>query len=166
VKEMCTLPLHMAMMLYIYRYKNSSVSFRTTTQLYIAFMNVTIKHYEGYRLDWNTESLWQCIRAKAPDGDDLCSAFNILHQVAYDTIFKDQNFFPNIKAMKAHINQLSFVGVASVPGSENRVKYTFSHPTFLEFFAALHLITLPPNEQLAFITAYQHHCMKGYMEKL
>lgn len=40
-KEMCTLPLHMAMMLYIYSYE-SSVSIRTTTQLYIAFMNVTI----------------------------------------------------------------------------------------------------------------------------
>ena len=78
VKEMCTLPLNMAMMLYIYSYE-SSVSLRTTAQLYIAFMNVTIKHYEGHRLEWNTESLWQCIHAKAPHGDDLCYAFNILY---------------------------------------------------------------------------------------
>ena len=40
VKEMCTLPLNMAMMLYIYSYE-SSVSLRTTAQLYTAFMNVT-----------------------------------------------------------------------------------------------------------------------------
>ena len=115
---------------------------------------VTIKHYEGHRLEWNTESLWQCIRAKAPHRDVLCSAFNILHQVAYDTVFNDQNFFPDIKDIKDHINQLSFVGVTSVPGS--RVKFTFSHPTFLEFFVALHLTTLPLNEQLAFITARFH----------
>jgi hypothetical protein len=166
VKEMCTLPLHMAMMLYIYSYR-SSVSFRTTAQLYIAFMNVTIKHYEGYRLEWNTESLWQCIRAKAPaHGDDLCSAFHVLHQVAYDTIFKNKDLFPDIKATKDHINQLSFVGVASVSGSESRVKYTFSHPTFLEFFAALHLTTLPLNKQLAFITAYQHHSKQNYTWRL
>ena len=121
-------------------------------------MNVTIKHYEGHRLEWNTESLWQCIRAKAPHGDGLCSAFNILHQVAYDTIFKNQTSFPDIKATKDHINQLSFVGVTSVPGSESRIKFTFSHPTFLEFFAALHLTTLPLNEQLAFVTArFRNH---------
>ena len=161
VKEMCTLPLNMAMMLYIYSYE-SSVSFRTTTQLYIAFMNVTIKHYEGHRHEWNTESLWQCIRANAPHGDDLCSAFNILHQVAYDTVSKHQDLFPDIKATKDDINQLSFVGVTSVPGSKSRVKFTFSHPTFLEFFAALHLTTLPLNEQLAFITAYQNHGKESY----
>ena len=116
-------------------------------------MNVTIKHYEGHRLEWNTESLWQCIHAKPPHRDDLCSAFNILHQdlVAYDTVFKNQTSFPDIKATKDHISQLSFVGVTSVPGSESRIKFTFSHPTFLEFFAALHLTTLPLNEQLAFI---------------
>ncbi len=88
VKEMCTLPLNMAMMLYIYSYENG-ITLRTTAQLYIAFMNVTIKHYEGHRLDWNTESLWQCIHAEASHGDRLCSAFNILHQVAYDTVFKN-----------------------------------------------------------------------------
>jgi adenylate kinase family enzyme len=157
VKEMCTLPLHMAMMLYIYSYE-SSVSFRTTTQLYIAFMNVTIKHYEGHRLDWNTEILWQCILAKAHHGDDLCSAFNILHQVAYNTVFKYPNSFSGNKAFKDRINQLSFVGVTSVPGSESLVKFTFLHPTFLEFFAALHLTTLPLNEQLAFITANRMDC--------
>ena len=83
----------------------------------------------------------------------MCFAFNVLHQVAYDTVFNNQNFFPDIKAIKDHINQLSFVGVTSVPGSESRVKFTLSHPTFLEFFAAFHLTTLPLNEQLAFITA-------------
>ncbi len=68
--------------------------------------------------------------------------------------------------MKDYINQLSFVGVASVPGSESRVKYTFSHPTFLEFFAALHLTTLALNEQLAFITAYQYLSQGSYVGKL
>jgi hypothetical protein len=49
------------------------------------------------------------------------------------------------------------VGVTSVPGSKSQVQYIFSHPTFLKFFVALHLSTLPLNEQLAFITAYEVH---------
>ena len=162
VKEMCTLPLHMVMMLYIYSYE-SNVSIRTTTQLYIAFMNVTTKHYEGQRHDWNTESLWQCIRAEGPRGDDLCSAFNILHHVAYDIVFKGQDSFQDIFIAKDYINQLGFVGVTSVPGSKSQVKFAFSHPTFLEFFAALHITTLPLNEQLAFITVYQDKGKESYM---
>ena len=104
-----------------------------------------------HRHEWNTESVWQCIRAKAPDRDDLCSAFNILHQVAYNTVFNSQDLFYDIKGTKDYINQLSFVGVTSVPGSKSQVRFTFSHLTFLEFFAALHLTTLPLNDQLAFI---------------
>ena len=131
----------MAMMLYSYE---SSRSLRTITQLYIAFMNVTIKHYEGHRHQWNTESQWQCIRAEGLHGDDWCSAFNVLHQVAYGMSFKARVLFPDIfsDTIKDHINQLSFVGVSSVPGSQSQVKFTFSHPTFLEFFASLHLTTL------------------------
>ena len=150
VKEMCTLPLHMVMLLYVYHYE-SSVTIRTTTQLYIAFMNVTIKYYEGHRHKWNAESLWQCIRANSVDEDDLCVAFNSLHKAAYDMVFKGQDLFPENNDIKEYINQLSFVGITSVPGSKSQVRYTFSHPTFLEFFAALHLTTLPVNEQLAFL---------------
>ena len=58
------------------------------------------------------------------------------------------------------------MGVTSVPGSKSQVKFTFSHPTFLEFFAALHITTLPLNEQLAFITAYQNHGKESYMRRL
>ena len=127
--------LHMAMMLYSYE---SSRSLRTITQLYIAFMNVTIKHYEGHRHQWNTESQWQCIRAEGLHGDDWCSAFNVLHQVAYGMSFKARVLFPDIfsDTIKDHINQLSFVGVSSVPGSQSQVKFTLSHPTFWNF---LHL---------------------------
>ena len=69
-------------------------------------MNTTIKHYEGYHHEWNTESLWQCIRAEGPHGDNLCSAFNILHQVAYDMFFKGQDKFHDVKGTKEYIKQL------------------------------------------------------------
>ena len=129
-------------------------------------MNVTIKHYEGDHHEWNTESLWQCICAEGPHGDDLCSAFNILHQVAYDTVFKDQDFFPDTidKGTTDHINQLSFVGVTTVPGSRSQVRFTFSHTTFLEFLAALHLTTLPLNDQLAFTAANAGYYMSPHLK--
>ena len=49
-----------------------------------------------------------------------------------------------------------------MPGPKSQVKFTFSHPTFLEFFTSLHVTTLSLNEQLAFITVSQFYNKQNY----
>lgn len=69
---------------------------------------------------------------------------------------KDGDLFPENVTLQEIMNNLSFVTVMAIPGTSDQVRYTFSHPTFLEYFAALHLTTLPPNEQLAYISRYTY----------
>ena len=53
---------------------------------------------------------------------------------------------------------LGFVGTTRVKGAgmvvSDWVRYDFSHPTFVEFFAAFHLTTLPQDQLLALIAIY------------
>ena len=153
VKEMCTSPLHLIMILYTYEYGNVE-TIQTKTQTYIAFMNVTIRHYlEGGLKDWNTESLWKCIRyGYSSMHDNFCTAFKELHHVAYDMYFKKQVSFPDDSAVVRNIDKLSFVEIHHLPGTASAVKYKFSHPTFLEFLAALYITCRPLNEQFATIS--------------
>ena len=46
------------------------------------------------------------------------------------------------------MNKLGFVNVTKVDSSGDEVKYTFYHPTFQEFFAAIHLLSLKREELL------------------
>ena len=87
VKEMCQLPLHMAMIIFIAKSAHSS-AIQTKTQLYTAYMNATIKHYQHSHSEWNTVSLRQCILNISPgSGDDLCNAFKVIHHVAFKMTF-------------------------------------------------------------------------------
>ena len=158
MKEMCTLPLHMAMIVYILKYE-SNLLISTATEVYTAYMNVTILYNKSYRHKWNTEFLWQCIHnGNSHNMDELCIAFKTLHQVAYDIHTKNMHLFPSKgDIVEENIKKLSFVRVTPVYGSKSQVEYTFSHKTFLEYFAALHLTTLPHNEQLAYVTFNKHN---------
>ena len=71
-------------------------------------------------------------------------------------LMKDGDLYPENVTLQEIMNNLSFVTVMAIPGTSDQVRYTFSHPTFLEYFAALHLTTLPPNEQLAYISRYTY----------
>lgn len=155
VKELCKLPLHMLMIIYVHTYE-PVVNIQTTTQMYSSFMNVTVKHYKGHHPKWNTESLWQCIREGDQVDDLICIVFRTLHHVAFNMLMKDGDLFPENVTLKATMKSLSFVTVMAMPGARDQVRYTFSHPTFLEFFAALHLTVLPLNEQLAYVSRYTY----------
>ena len=95
VKELCKLPLHMIMIIYIHTYEDE-VNIQTTTQVYSSFMNVTIKRYKGRHPNWNTESLWQCIRDSDQVDDLICIVFRTLHHVAFNMLMKDSNLFPKM----------------------------------------------------------------------
>ena len=167
VREMCTLPLHLNMIIFIVKHEAKPV-LHTRSQIYIAFMNVTIKHYQMvYYPRWNTVSLRQCLlkTCSADDPDlDLCLAFRRLHSVAFDILFKQDYLFPeHPEKIQRHLKALGFLQIEVEPSTSDQVRYTFSHPTFLEFFAILHLTTLPMKEQLVYINLYGRECKNNLL---
>ena len=154
VKEMCRLPLHLAMVLFIAQH-GRPYALRSRTQIYTAFMNSTIKHYRDFHKEWNTVSLRKCIQVSTNELSDLlCTAFQTLRCVAFEMLFNKITDFPEDPSIKLRqsINSLSFVDIEEVDSTADEVRYSFSHPTFLEFFAAAHLTTLSQEEQLYYIT--------------
>ena len=158
VRQMCTLPLHMAMIMAISE-KDSDHSIQTRTQIYTAFMNATIKHYHELHPGWNSVSLRHCILSNSTFGDSgLCTAFRILHNVAFEMVFDDRNTFPEYHDVNADIRNLGFVDIIKVGNYIlDEVRYVFSHRTFLEFFAALHLTTLPQEKQDHYVESYVYN---------
>ena len=153
VREMCVLPLHLNMIIFIVKHEAKPV-LHTRSQIYIAFMNVTIKHYRTvYYPHWNTVSLRRCL-LETSFADDLCLAFRTLHSVAFDILFKQVYLFPDHPEIQINLKALGFLQIEVEPSSSDEVRYTFSHPTFLEFFAVLHLTTLPKQKQLVYINLY------------
>ena len=147
VKALCELPLHMAMILFIAQTKQAS-SINTKTQIYTAFMNATIKHYHQ---DWSTDSLRQCVlNHNIPyRGDNkLCTAFKTMHLAAFKKVFESSPTISVDGTIKKMIEGLGFVSIIPVNSLSDEVELSFSHPTFTEFFAALHLITIPQSDQL------------------
>ena len=154
VKEMCRLPLHLAMVLFIAQH-GRPYALKSRTQIYTAFMNSTIKHYRDFHKEWNAVSLRKCIQVSTNETSDLlCTAFQTLRFVAFEMTFNKVTDFPEDPSIKLQesINSLSFVGIEKVDSTADEVRYLFSHPTFVEFFAAAHLTTLSQEEQLYYIT--------------
>ena len=150
VREMCTLPLNFVLLIAIKTNAKQPLTIQTRTQLYAAFMNTTIMHYK--KPQWNTVSLRQCILNASETR--LCKGFKALHQIAYKMIFQNQSTFPDNLEDNEVIKKLGFVSVIKEAATYDQVKYTFTHPTFCEFFAALHLTSLPHSKQLDYVTLY------------
>ena len=131
-------------------------SFNTRTEIYSAFMNVTVKHFsDSYPADWNTISLWECILNVSDSHENkFCIAFTELHRVAYEMFFNGTDTFPDHKKVNSDINKLGFVNITEVVSNGNQVRYTFHHPTFLEFFAAIHLLGLKQELVFAYVNSY------------
>ena len=149
IKDMCKLPLNMVMVVFIAKH-DRIFALHTKTQLYLAFMNVTVKHYLNQHPEWNTVSLRECILNKAYADDKLCTAFQHLHHAAFEMHFNGMETFPEDLKIKNYINKLGFVSVTKVNPSLDQVKYKYFHPTFLDFFAAIHLLSLPQEDRLYF----------------
>ena len=139
MREVYTLPLHLSMIVTIAKHMHDRIqTIQTRTQLYSAFIEQTILH-NGFPNRHNSTVL------------------QLLHHVAFQMIFGDKSTSsdqPEVE-IQGNIQKLDFVDVSVVTTrTPNQVKYTFTHPTFLEYFAALHLTTLPLEKQLDYITLY------------
>ena len=150
IKEMCGLPLNMVMLIFIAKH-GGKLDVHTKTEIYLSFVDTIIKHFDNRHPQWNTVSLRECMSnmAASPD-DDLCVAFKHLHYVAFKMQFEHEDEFPDIIKINENINKLGFVNITKIKSVQDQVRYTFFHPTFLEFFAAIHLLRLP-QEQLFYL---------------
>lgn len=105
-------------------------------------MYATVKHFAPHHPHWNVVSLKECILDKGND-NELCDAFKHIHYVAFEMMFHQVDKFPEYPVLNTSIQKLGFVNVTKVNSTEDLVKYTFSHTTFREFFAAIHLMKIP-----------------------
>ena len=106
-------------------------------------MNVTIKHFSSRLQGWNTVCLWDCIlNVSDLHNNRLCIAFKELHRVAFEMFFNGIDTFPDRGEIASDINKLGFVKIKRVISNEDRLRYIFYHPTFQEFFVAIHLLNL------------------------
>ena len=157
IKEMCELPLNMVMLIFIAKH-DGKLDIRTRTEIYLAFMDTIVKHFDDRHPLWNTVSLRECILNTAISHDELCVAFRYLHHVAFKMLFYHEDKFPEYPKINENVNKLGFVNIMKTKSIQDRVKFTFFHPTFLEFFAAVHILTLPQEQLLyLYIKFYEQH---------
>ena len=148
IKEMCELPLNLVLLIFIAMY-GGNIDVYTRTEIYLSFQDTVVKHFNDHHPYWNTVSLRECIsNVPASHDDEICTAFKHLHYVAFKMHIYHQDKFPEYRKINENINKLGFVNITKIKSIQDEVKYTFFHPTFLELFAAIHLITLPQEQQL------------------
>ena len=162
-REMCTLPLHFAMIIDMgTRLENEPIIYKQS-QLYTAFMNATLKHYsKNFLPNFNTIHLNHCIMNVISTRDRMyiCEAFRELHRVAFQMTLQNVSTFPDeFPEIREAIDKFGFVSIEKeddLIGNQDHVRYAFSHPTFCEYFAALHLMTLPQEQQSELIAEFVH----------
>jgi Ran GTPase-activating protein (RanGAP) involved in mRNA processing and transport/DNA polymerase III delta prime subunit len=140
VMQFSSLPLHLSMLVYIAVLGPDDLSLvHTETKLYSNFLSLIIKQYESV-------SLMECFDG-VQRGDDLCVLFRNISKVSFEGILKrtlnsSLDEHPDSVSVSAEIKGLLKGKV------KNAYVCHYSHPIFQEFLAALHLTTLPREEQL------------------
>ena len=156
VQELCTLPLLFSMVLSIAKESNNESPLQTRSQIYTTFMLKTIFQYQTD--DRPYYFLHQCLGLIGSESyHQMCAAFCLLLDVAFDMTFNGQCTFPDVESNEVlqELKTMGFVN-SELTVHMNRRKFTFSHSTFREYLAALKLAVLPKETQLHYATLYNH----------
>jgi len=164
VKQLCYLPLHLSMLVYIAVSPTDTGTLSlldTETKLYTEFLYLTIKQYESVRHRQTVNSLEDCFD-KIYTESDLCILLRKISEKAFEGVMnREQTFIsssldglPDSINISVEFEALSLFKIE--PINDRRgfklEKYSYSHPTFQEFLAAFHLATLQQREdQLIYI---------------
>ena len=154
VHHMCYLPIHAAMVCYLFDVMGSKLP-RTETKMYIEFTNHTL-------LRTLTRYKDKITYLESPDkllGQDK-DIFHKICELAFEKtaasrqVLKKSEIphFSNISSGNESMGLITVDCMASVCGFENL--YTFLHLTFQEFLAAYHISKLEEEKQLEVITQY------------
>ena len=155
VKRISYLPLHLAMMTYLalHSEKVSLLDLDTETRIYHMFVNLTFRqrHKESENLD-----------------EVHSQAFSALSKAAFDATTKHSDSKTSLRLhhlnpeLRAKVESFSILTIYKRhEGDTIGERFTFSHYTFQEFFAAYYLTTLPHEEQMQALKIY--HCTSPLM---
>ncbi len=160
VREMCLLPLHLAMIIDLVMYNTKStkamqlhgneLKIQTRTDICLSSMNQKLEHFDYFSVE-------TCILEKLSDYDPLCTNLNKLLKVAFEMVVTGQNTFdydPTVQNSLANIGFVTVIKLGTKVKGKTQVLYIFPHPTYCDFLAAIYMATLPLDEQLAYITMY------------
>ena len=154
VHHMCYLPVHAAMICYIYDNCDGEIP-STETKIYELFTLLTIKRM----LKWNNDST-KITSLRMLEGS-LHKSFDNICRLAFDmTVSSKQAVLEN--DIKSHLSDdvpsIHSLGLVTIDSTARLLDfehlYSFLHLTFQEFLAAFHLTTLDEETQL--ITVREH----------
>ena len=156
VRHMCYLPIHAAMVCYLFDVMGSKLP-RTETKMYTEFANHTLlRNFTRYEkeLDYDLESPDDLQGRDKEIFDQICKlAFE--KTAASRQVFKKKelrNIFGDTSSGSETMGLITIDQIASVRGFDKL--YTFLHLTFQEYLAAYHISKLEEEEQLEVITQY------------
>ncbi len=151
VLHMCYLPIHAAMVCYLFEVMGSCLP-RTETEMYTEFTRHTLLR----SLTRNDECCQQLRSLDSLQGPEkelflkICElSFNITVASKQALESSEVSFFNDVTSGVGSLGLITVDCMASVCGFENL--YTFLHLTFQEYLAAYHISKLEENEQLQVI---------------
>ena len=169
VKDMCYLPLHLAMILYINKYRGKNPLPETETDIYTRFIAHSIIRYikrekkVDDQLLVNIRNFKDLERELKEEGEEELGLFHTICMIAFETklvshlIFDDSYLidnFPDHFDRRNERRKLSNNGLGILSNYTKKVEtgeepqYSFQHLTVQEFLGAYHLSKASPEESL------------------
>lgn len=175
IRQMCYLPLHLSMLVYIAIITTDSSTLTlvdTETELYNNFLALTIKQYENVRHKTAVKSLKECFSDSDNTQTDLCDILQSISRISFDglnnrtQVFTSSSLTGLLKVADVH-TKIEALSLFKIETSFDRdgikfYKYWYSHLTFQEFLAAFYLTTLPKEIQLNYINYWWMHEVYKY----
>ena len=150
--DMCYLPVHVAMICYLFERENGHISY-TQTKIYEQFTGLIIeRHFLHHNFEIELHSLKELCGIHKKYFDDLCHlAFNMTANSKQVISQQELNF--QFSQYGSHGDDFSLGLLTIYPTGLHR-SYSFLHLTFQEFLAAYHIANLTSSQQMKIIQKY------------
>ena len=145
--DMCYLPVHAAMICFLFEYENDRISY-TQTKIYEQFTRMIIqRHLLRHNIELELNSLKELCGIHKKYFDDICRlAFNMT--INSKQVISQQELSFQFSQCGSHGDDFS-LGLLTIYRS-----YSFLHLTFQEFLAAYHIANLTSSQQMKIIQQY------------
>ena len=158
VLRMCYLPVHAAMICYMYSFLEDNIP-QTETEIYMHFTQLTLQR----KVNRDDENCCICIESLNDLPKNMGGYFNKVCSLAFNmtvnakqVVLQTETQFPLSHSSSCSDSpSLGLVIIDSTAAMFGfKDTYTFLHLTFQEYLAAVYLTRLEDDEQLALITKY------------